>query len=1027
MNNKLRLPILAFALLLNTGSPLFAQVAPRALSPASSQEPVVELSPFTVDTSRDTGYAAENTLAGSRLNARLRDTAGSVSVFTKEFLDDLAITDLAGLLNFTVNSELDTSAWQPGQPGQNPAISGENLLNRTMVRGLAASQGMDYFTSITNMDPYRVGRFDDTRGANSLLFGVGAPGGVLNQSSKTAVTHRSSANLRYGFGSWDRSRSEIDVNRVLVKDRLALSLAGLHQENGGWRQFDFQDKRRIFAAVTARPTRTLTLQAMGETGRDQGAVIKTLPAVDEMLAWYDNRNARGVGAVTFAPTTAAPTAAMIALGVTTRNGTTGGLNRRATFIENDGTIFDAIGTYLSGSYNNAAVRAPDGTPGRTTSALIMTDPLFNPKRGNAGGPGSLREQRLHNYTLSADWQPTRKLSFNLAHHAQRTTLTTRTLVGNDPTFRGEPNTTLGLNGPANPFAGRLYVEGNWRGDIHFGEYRESRVSATYAFDPEPTWLGRHRLAAAAATSAQTDINELSWLSLVGSPFGALASAANNRIAVRNYFTEGQLDSYRAGDWRQLPRSFNFGGRAYPLAFANDAAGANNSGMRQDTESGLAVLQSYFWRDRFVTTFGYRTDRVSVNQFGYYTDSAIGDRPDRDPAKATVTNVNANTRTLGAVFHITDWFSLIANQSSNVGVPPLARTVFPLGNLAPLSHGRGEDYGIGLDVLGGRLSARLVYFKAEEQGRITSTGIAGAPGLNTRVMDAFASVLAGSGRPITSADWAAIYKAYTPPANAVASDFVSNGYEARITANLTRQWRLLLNYSYTDSLRTRLGNEMVDWYGLKPAAGGVRLVQGVKQDATGRYVIDPSAYLPGGTVAKWIALGATTPAANPSTLTTGTGGTTVAQEIFDFTESVSNTKEENEKRWGVRPHKASVFTAYDFKSGRLKGLTIGGGGYWRSANVIGANAAGREITGKEISSAEAMLAYSCSFARLPGRVRFQVNVSNLLNKTEIIPVRIATGTGARDGFLLPGSGRGLAYSRYDLVAPREVKFTTTYSF
>ena len=112
-----------------------AQTAP--VRPAAAE--VVELSPFTVDTSRDTGYAAENTLAGSRLNARLRDTAGSVSVFTKEFLDDLAITDLQGLLNFTVNSEMDTSAWQPGQPGQNPAISGENLLNRTMVRGLAAS------------------------------------------------------------------------------------------------------------------------------------------------------------------------------------------------------------------------------------------------------------------------------------------------------------------------------------------------------------------------------------------------------------------------------------------------------------------------------------------------------------------------------------------------------------------------------------------------------------------------------------------------------------------------------------------------------------------------------------------------------------------------------------------------------------------------------------------------------------------------------------------------------------------------
>lgn len=994
--------------------------------PAPATGEVVELSPFTVDTSRDVGYAAENTLAGSRLNTRLRDTAGSVSVFTKEFLDDLAITDLQGLLNFTVNSEVDTTAWQPGQPGQNPSISGENLLTRTMVRGLAASQGMDYFTSITNMDPYRVGRFDDTRGANSLLFGVGAPGGVLNQSSKTAVTHRHSANFRYGFGSFERRRSEFDVNRVLVKDRLALSLAALHQENGGWRQFGFEDKQRLFASVTARPTRTITLQAMGEIGRDQGAVAKTLPAVDEVLAWLDNRNARGVSAVTVAPTTAAPTAAMIALGITARNGTSGGQNRRATFIENDGTIFDAIGTYLSGSYNNAAVRAPDGTPGRTTSALIITDPLFNPKRGNAAGPGSLREQRLHNYTFSADWQPTRRLSLNLAHHRQSTTLTTRTLVGNDPTLRGDPNRTLGLGGPANPFAGQLYVEGNWRGDIHFGEYRESRLSATYALEPQRKWLGRHRLAAAASTSEQTDTNELSWLSLVGSPFGALASNANNRVAARNYFTEGNVDSYRAGDWRRLPKSFNFGGRAYALAFANDAAGANNSGMRQDTDSALAVAQSHFWRDRLVTTFGYRLDRVTVNQFGYYTDPAIGERPDRDPAKATVTHVEASTRTLGAVLHVTDWFSLIANKSSNVGVPPLARTVFPLGNLAPLSHGRGEDYGVGLDLLDGRLSARLVRFDAEEQGRITSGGISGAPGLNTRVMDAFATVLTGAGRPISASDWAAIYRAYTPPANAISSDFVSSGYEARITANLTRSWRLLLNYSYTDSLRTRLGNEMVAWYGLKPAATGVRLVQGVRQDATGRYVIDPSAYLPGGTIAKWIELGARTPEANPSTLPTATAGTTVAQEIFNFTETISDTKEENEKRWGVRPHKASVFTAYDFKSGWLKGLTIGGGGYWRSANIIGSDSAGREITGKVISSVEAMLAYSTTVERLRGRLRFQVNISNLLNQTDIIPGRIATGAGAPDGFALPG-GRGLAYSRYDLVAPRDVRFTTTYSF
>ncbi|MES2692817.1 MAG: hypothetical protein V4773_05035, partial [Verrucomicrobiota bacterium] len=147
----------AFAALVAVGTqPMFAQ-AVTPTPPGVTPEPVVEMSPFSVNTSQDVGYSAENTLAGSRLNAKLRDTAGSVSVFTKEFLDDLAITDLSRLLEYTVNSEMDTNAWQAGS-GQNPNITGEILLNRTLVRGLAASQGIDYFTSITNPDPYRVGR-----------------------------------------------------------------------------------------------------------------------------------------------------------------------------------------------------------------------------------------------------------------------------------------------------------------------------------------------------------------------------------------------------------------------------------------------------------------------------------------------------------------------------------------------------------------------------------------------------------------------------------------------------------------------------------------------------------------------------------------------------------------------------------------------------------------------------------------------------------------------------------------------------
>ena len=1003
---------------------VLAGAAPASVTPPpAADEKVIELSPFTVNTSRDIGYIAENTLAGSRLNTSLRDTAGSVSVFTKEFLDDLAITDVKELVEYSVNSEMNTNANQSGN-NLNPVINAQSLTPTILVRGLDASLGMDYFTSITPADPYRVGRFEDARGPNSILFGIGSPGGLLNQSSKVATTRGDSANLRVSFGSWDRGRREMDANKVLQKDRLAVSVAAVQQENGGWRAFDFQDKKRIFGSVTFRPTRTVKITAMGETGRDIGAVIRATVETDEAMAWYDNRQALGVNAVTFTPNNTVPTAAMAALGVTGRDGQRTGNNRRATFIENDGTIFDNIGAFLSGSYNNAAVRAPDGTPGVTTSALRVNDPRIYPRDLNAAGPGMYREQKLKNYTISVDWQATRSLAFNLAHNYQDTKAEVNLMTGGDPTLRGDPNRTLGVGGPANPYAGRLYYDGTWRRDVHSGDVRETRLSASYSFDTKSKWLGRHRVAAMYSESSQFDVRANSWLALAGRPFNATPNNANNRITVRNYVTEGSWATYRVGDWRKLPSRITFGGREYGLTFANEVGGANNSGGEQESKSILGVAQSYFLDGKLVTTFGYRQDDVDVIELGYINDPIVGDIVDRDRSKSKTTSATGYTGTAGVVYHVFNWLSVIANRSTNQGVPSFVRKVFPDGNLAPASKGHGEDYGLGFDLLQGRLSAKVVYFTSNEKGKITTNGFGGADARNNRVMDAFADALVGPGRPYTQAQWDPLFAQYTPPATAASSEYDSKGYEARVVANLTRNWRLVANYSYTDSGRRNTAAEIHAWYGLTEA-GGNRLAQGVTQDASGKFIVNPSAYTANGTVAKWIELGAKSPDANLSVLTTS-NGQTIAQEIFNLVETYNNLREDQDKRWGLRPHKVSLFTAYDFKEGSLRGFTVGGGWRWRSSNVIGSDSSGSEIRGVALVATDLMMAYSRKFERVPGRFRFQVNVTNVLNKTDIVPVRLATGANAPDGFLLPG-GRGVAYSRYDLVAPREVRFTTTWSF
>jgi Ca-activated chloride channel family protein len=55
---------------------------------ASTAGDVVTLQPFEVDASRDIGYYAENTLAGSRLRTNIADLASSITVVTKQQLQD---------------------------------------------------------------------------------------------------------------------------------------------------------------------------------------------------------------------------------------------------------------------------------------------------------------------------------------------------------------------------------------------------------------------------------------------------------------------------------------------------------------------------------------------------------------------------------------------------------------------------------------------------------------------------------------------------------------------------------------------------------------------------------------------------------------------------------------------------------------------------------------------------------------------------------------------------------------------------
>ena len=72
-----RLAVLGCITLVSFEAQVFAQEEDTS---SNSADQVFELSPFEVDGSKDVGYRAANTLAGSRLNTSLEDVSAVIDV-----------------------------------------------------------------------------------------------------------------------------------------------------------------------------------------------------------------------------------------------------------------------------------------------------------------------------------------------------------------------------------------------------------------------------------------------------------------------------------------------------------------------------------------------------------------------------------------------------------------------------------------------------------------------------------------------------------------------------------------------------------------------------------------------------------------------------------------------------------------------------------------------------------------------------------------------------------------------------------
>jgi outer membrane receptor protein involved in Fe transport len=216
-----------------------AQSVPRPPPPSTAQDELITLSPFSVSTDRDNGFVAASSLAGGRLATDLKDTPVAYSVLTRDFIDALGITN-----------QFDASDWAPNSVKSiagNGGGYGDDVSNAPgtyNVRGAGGGRAQrNFFIFFSPNDSYVVERFDFGRGPNAILFGNGGLGGVSTVTTKQARFGNNFTEIAQTFGSWNNSRTTLDVNRAL-NDRLAVRTAAVYTDADGWRDKQFEKSPR---------------------------------------------------------------------------------------------------------------------------------------------------------------------------------------------------------------------------------------------------------------------------------------------------------------------------------------------------------------------------------------------------------------------------------------------------------------------------------------------------------------------------------------------------------------------------------------------------------------------------------------------------------------------------------------------------------------------------------------------------------------------------------------------------------------
>ncbi len=989
-------------------STAIAQSVPPApaISAATSKD-VVELSPFLVQESDEIGYVATSSLAGSRVKTDLKDIASQIDVLTPEFLQDIGAQNIADAVVYSSNFG--------GPNDQN--INANDGVGSTKIEARArgmdqATLSSDFFATNLPSDFYNVERLNLAYGAQSVLFGLGNAGGVLDAATKRAQM-KNSGSLEWRGDSWDSRRVMLDVNREVVPGLVAVRLVGLDADQRHFTEGGRNRQERLFGTVTYRPFQRTTVRASYERIDQKVQTATNYVSYDFVTPWFAAGrplfdNSRGNGSITADdPLFSRNTNALRVLAYGT----------------DDGSLQVWNGTaHTLGPHQLPGVVDPR-RPSLLDNAIfpVSVDPRVRARENDINGyiVRAFVEQKISPdlfVEFAANFERRRERSggtFNNVESIEIRADPNRFLPGGTA---ARPQTVL------NPNAGRLFLETFPHGSRSFDQTREMRFTGVYDFDAarklgeKRGWLGRHRLAVHWSLRQDISKSQDARAVVVGeTPFTTGDKLNNSRLLRVRYYLDSPSDANNRGNFQALPvpGSGVFG----PWALTDPATGAPYQvalfdnpegqfyvpvGAKLEDDARMVAWQSYFLRNRVVGFVGLRRDAVKTYSFreddlGRLDQLTPGDgrglyRPFEQARFSTAAGAEAATvmGTYGIVVHPLPWLSLFYNRSENTSLPP--GKLDPFGAQLPGVSSHGFDWGVRFSLLRDRLALRLNVYE-DNQTDFWSNPFQG-------LRDTAANIerrLRGDDRPAGMGP--VPESTFDPNRYPVSmyrsvSEKTAKGGDAVLVANLTNHWDLRLTVGHQRNVVMSRSRAWMDWIEQRlpvwREAGGLgwdNVTVSSSNNRTIHQYYDQS----------------------------------IVPEIASLQTAVG-TQRFREREW-----RSNAFTNYRFTSGWAKGLNVGGGvRWWGPANTgnggiflpgIAAPVVDPSILYRNARSqlfVDVMAAYRRPFVVGSTKLawRIQLNVRNLFDEDEL--------EAARSDY----AGRPFEFLR---VAPRQTSLTIGLSF